>query len=83
MSNSLLEQFLVHECTSYVRGLLEDALADTSAARSHFEFNRFEVTIERDHDMVLLEDVLDATEAGTQRVPLAQFVQDLQRWCSA
>jgi hypothetical protein len=82
MSSSLLEQFLAHECTSYLRGLLEHAIADTSASRSRFEFNRFEVTVERDHDMVVLEDVLDATEAGIQRVPLAQFVRDLLR-CSA
>jgi hypothetical protein len=29
------------------------------------EFNRFEVTIQRDRGMVLLEDVLDASEAAS------------------
>jgi hypothetical protein len=82
MSTSLLEQFLAHECTSYVRRLLEEAIADAAVPRPHFEFNRFEVTVERDDDAVLLEDVLDARGAGVERVPLAEFTKALTR-CSA
>jgi hypothetical protein len=82
MTSSLLEQFLAQECTFYVRQLLEEATADASAPRPHFEFNRFEVTVERDDSVVLLEDVLDSTEADVQRVPLAEFVKAILR-CSA
>jgi hypothetical protein len=78
----LLEQFITQECTAYVRRLLEDAIADSATPRPHFEFNRFEITIERQANIVVLEDVLDATEAGVRRVPLAEFT-DALRQCSA
>lgn len=57
----LLEQFLTEECTEYVRRLLESAITDSAMPRPHFEFNRFEVTIDREAEIVVLEDVLDAT----------------------
>jgi hypothetical protein len=79
MPESLLDQFLAEECTPYVRRLLEEALADTSSQRHHFEFNRFEVTFERETDIAILEDVLDTTPAGTQRVPLAELASALGR----
>ena len=79
MISNLLEQFLARECTPHVRQLLEEAIAEASELRPHFEFNRFEVTVERDEGVVLLEDVLDATEAGVLRVPLAEFVKALRK----
>lgn len=82
MTASLLDQFLAWECTPYIRRLLEEAIADASALRPHFEFNRFKVTIERNNNMVTLQDVLDATEAGAQHVPLVEFANALSR-CSA
>lgn len=80
--SDLLEQFLTQECTAYVRRLLEGAIADSATPRPHFEFNRFEIAIERDANIVVLEDVLDATEAGVRHVPLAEFMAALKR-CSA
>lgn len=76
MSN-LLEQFITQECTAHVRRLLEDAIADVATLRHHLEFNRFEVTIEHDANIVTLEDVIDPTEAGVARVPLAEFTSAL------
>jgi hypothetical protein len=81
MSN-LLEQFISQECTAYVRHLLEDAISDPATPRPHFEFNRFEITIEREANIVVLEDVLDATEEGVMHVPLAEFMVALGH-CSA
>jgi len=78
MSN-LLEQFISQECTAYVRRLLEDAIADAATPRPHFEFNRFEITIEREANIVTLEDVLDATATGVQHVPLAEFTAALEQ----
>jgi hypothetical protein len=80
--NGLLEQFITQECTAHVRRLLEGAIADSAAPRPHFEFNRFEITIQREANIVVLEDVLDATEAGGRHVPLAEFTAAL-RQCSA
>ena len=82
MTERVLEQFLTQECTPYVRRLLEEAIADSAAPRPHFEFNRFEVTIEREANVVVIEDVLDATGAGLQRVALAEFTRALGS-CSA
>lgn len=80
--SDLLEQFITQECTAYMRRLLEDAIADSATPRPHFEFNRFEITIEREANIVVLEDELDATEAGVRHVPLAEFTAALER-CSA
>ena len=71
--SDLLEQFLAQECMEHVRRLLDAALADSTRQRHHFEFNRFEVTIEREANIVVLDDVLDATEAGSRLIPLAEF----------
>lgn len=79
MTMTLLDQFLADECTPYVQRLLEEAIADGSSLCPHFEFNRFEVTVERAENAVVLEDVLDATDAGAQTVPLLEFVQALMR----
>jgi hypothetical protein len=76
---NLLEQFMVQECTPHVRRLLKEAIAGTSMARHRFEFNRFEVTIDRDNDEVVLEDVLDATEAGVDRIPLSVLENAVNR----
>ena len=77
--SDLLEQFITQECTAYVRRILEDAIADSATPRPRFEFNRFEITIEREANIVVLEDVLDATEAGVRHVPLAEFTAALRR----
>jgi hypothetical protein len=77
----LLEQFVTQECTAYVRRLIEDTIANSSRPRPHFEFNRFEITIERQANIVVLKDVLDATDTGVRHVPLAEFTDALRR-CS-
>jgi hypothetical protein len=77
----LLEQFVTQECTAYVRRLIEDTIVNSSRPRPHFEFNRFEITIERQANIVVLKDVLDATDAGVRHVPLAEFTDALRR-CS-
>jgi hypothetical protein len=79
VTTTLLDQFLAEECTPYVRRLLEEAIANTAVLRPHFEFNRFEVTVERTDNSIILEDVLDATESGAQTVPLPDFVHALNR----
>jgi hypothetical protein len=77
MATKLLQQFIREECTPYVRGLLEEALA-SAAGSVKFEFNRFEITLARDEDSVLVEDVLDATDAGAERVPMSVFADALR-----
>jgi hypothetical protein len=77
MNTTLLEQFLLEECTPYVRGLLEEALDALTFVSKRFDFNRFEVTVNREKGSVLLEDVLNAEDAGSMRVPLTEFAAAL------
>lgn len=79
MSTSLLEAFLSQECTPYVRQLIERTLADPAQRHVRLTFNRFEITIEREREIATLEDVLDATEAGIEQVPLAALEAALAR----
>ena len=74
----LVEQFIEQECTAYVRRLLEDAIADLATPRLHFEFNRFEITVDRQANVVVLEDVLDPNSTGVRRVPLEDFSSALK-----
>lgn len=77
MNATLLDQFLAEECTSHVRDLvmggLEAGKSGVGPRRKRFEFNRFEVLFDLDEGEVVIEDVLDATEAGVQRIPIAVF----------
>jgi len=83
MNATLLDQFLAEECTPYVRDLVRSGLeAGRSGAgprRKRFEFNRFEVTFDLDEGDVLIEDILDATEAGAQRFSVAEFSAALEK----
>ena len=73
----LLKQFVAEECSPHVRRLLADAMDERGPSLHRLEFNRFEVTIKRDEDLVVLQDVLDATELGVERMTLAAFVAAL------
>ncbi len=77
MSGTLLEKFFAEECTAFVCDLVRTGLragqTGTGPRRKSFEFNRFEVTFDLDQEEVLIEDVLDASEAGAQRIAIAEF----------
>ena len=77
--STLLAQFLSQECTVHVRQLLERAIDDASVPPPSFELNRFEITVDRDTGLVILADVLEATEVGVQHVPLEEFMKALER----
>jgi len=83
MSSRLLEEFLLEECTPYVRRLLQIALEEARAGsgplRKRFEFNRFEVMLDVAGEVIVLEDVLDPAESGEDRVPLVEFFASLDQ----
>jgi hypothetical protein len=79
MAGTLLEQFLSYECAPHVRQLLENAINDLSMLQPFFEFNRFEITIDRENGIVILADVLDATDDGVQHVLLSEFTKAMER----
>jgi hypothetical protein len=75
---NLLEEFVTLEGDASLRRLLEWAIHDETMLQPHFEFNIFDVTIEREAGMVVLESVLDAADAGVQQFPLEVFVEALR-----
>jgi hypothetical protein len=83
MNETLLEQFVLEECTDYVRDLVRTALdAGASGAgprRKKFEFNRFEVTFDLDEDIVFIEDAFDTTNTGAQRLLLSELLTALEK----
>lgn len=83
MRSNLLERFLAEEASAYVRGLLENAIAEFEAgagpSEKRFEFNCFEVTVDRVNETVMLEDVLDATSSGELKLSIPEFRAALRR----
>lgn len=79
---SLLEQFLAEEATQHVRQMIEAAMEEhagkPSECERRFEFNRFEVTLNFSQGFALIEDVLDASSVGEQRLPLDRLRQSLR-----
>ncbi len=73
MFPSLLEQFIVEECTPDVVRMVTVAIHDETLLRPHFEFNRFELTIDRETNTALLSDILGDTDEYVQRVPLNEL----------
>jgi hypothetical protein len=80
---SLLEQFAEQEATLYVRGLICEALRERESnpmrELTHFNFNRFDVTLDFVSGTVLIEDELnfDPVAGNEARVPLDEFLRYL------
>jgi hypothetical protein len=80
-AQDLLNAFLAEECTPHVRSLLREALEAWRSHRPpllrHFEFNRFELTLDLEHGTALLADVLQAGPPGEQHLALQDLVDAL------
>lgn len=76
---ALLEQFLAQDCTPDVRQLLEDAISNAVLRFPHFEFNRFDIVVDRSSNTVRIEDDLDPSPEGKQTIRLDEFLASLAR----
>lgn len=78
---SILQQFLDEECTPGTRDLILPFVGEQPQGsvleRKRFEFNRFDLTIDLREKLAIIEDVLDPSEVGVARVPLAEFAAAL------
>ena len=54
-----------------INAALEAGMTGSGHRTKRFGFKLFEVTFDLEAGMVLIEDVLDPTEAGSQRVSIA------------
>lgn len=69
----LLSEFLMHDGTQEACDTIIEALA--GGRNAAFEFDRFEITLLLSEQKVRIEDVLDASKAGEDCVPLPVFEQ--------
>ena len=83
LKNTLLSAFLDTDATPDVRAMLRvaasEVLAGTPPGRRMFNFNCYDVTLDAEAGSVLLEDVLDASPAGTAEFKLAEFVAEMAK----
>lgn len=77
---SLLERFLSTDADIAVREqLISDInLHSAGSSRREYTFNRFNVTIDFDDEVVRIEDDLDTSAEGSRSLPLALFTEALK-----
>lgn len=65
------------DCTAHERALLLGAIENWDVgrppARQQLTFNRFEFTLDAEQGTVLLEDILDATDGGSEVLSLQEL----------
>lgn len=83
MSQELLQRFLQDEASSQVRQLLLRHISDCRAGVVHgrrtFEFNQFDVTIDCESNMAIVEDELNVSPTGKASWSLEEFSAALWR----
>ena len=79
MAHTLLDRFLEYEATDFVINRMREALREPTPQIKHFDFNIFDITIDRELGTVVIQDDLDVTEAGTLVVTIADFITALDR----
>ena len=83
MNQELLQRFLRDEANSYVRQLLLSHISDCRAGLAHgrrtFEFNQFNVTIDCESHIAVIEDELNLTPGGETFYSLEDFLVALWR----
>ena len=79
MTASLLEEFLVEECTPHVVDVLSDAAEGQSGER-YFTFNRFNVRLDLDAGVATIEDELDPDIELA--LPVDEFMQRVREAAS-
>jgi hypothetical protein len=71
----LLDQFLAHELNDYVRSTLLDAAVVPIAGSKYFTFNAFNVLLDFERAIAVVENELDPTASET--VDLSEFTRRL------
>ena len=74
--STLLEQFVREELNAGVRQFLKEALVrgrDGAKLADAFEFNRFNVVLDFERRVGVVEDDLDVSPTGSVEIPLPEF----------
>ena len=80
MADPLVQQFVEYELSSSVRQLLKDAIADPEPRKAlrEFAFNRFDVALDFERRVAVIQDDLDSSTAGRVELELEQFARLLE-----
>jgi hypothetical protein len=83
MATELLDTFMQQDCTPRERSLLLEAVARWDArqppVKQHLEFNRFEFTFDAEERTIVIDDILDASESGTEILSAERLKAALQQ----
>lgn len=83
MNDELLQRFLEEELNDHVRQILlrrvSECRSGTAFGQQTFEFNRFNVIIDCERNMVTVEDELNPEPTGQGCWPLEEFAAVLWR----
>jgi hypothetical protein len=74
---TLLQEFVREECNSHVRALLKAALANSAPPATELSLNRFDVRIDRERGVVVVEDITNANDEGSMEAPLTALLDAL------
>jgi len=77
--NSTLDRFLKIECNVGVKQLLQDALEDEELRWKEFNFNIFNVTIDKSAGLVTVEDAVLMVEEGAKTLSIQHFADVIAR----
>ncbi|MFV8753057.1 hypothetical protein ACNOYE_21120 [Nannocystaceae bacterium ST9] len=75
---TLLHEFIREECNIHVRALLKAALGSSAPPVTEIGLNRFDVRIDRDRELVVIEDITNAGEEGSLEVRLVALLEALE-----
>ncbi len=77
-SGTLIERFIDQELDDSIRSILKDAfderMRSESVLLSEFEFNCFDVALDFEKDIVMLQDVLSAGGSSSLDIPMCDFI---------
>jgi hypothetical protein len=84
MNETLLKQFMTFEFNDYIYDLmirtLDGCRNGIPPEFKNFEFNRFEILIDCKKEIVIITDVLDASETGIQEVDFNEFEDTMKEY---
>ena len=73
---TLLTEFIEEEVTPEVKSLLLENL-NKKAGKQEYTFNRFNISVDFESDIVSIEDDLDVGESGLEQVTVSTFFSSL------
>ena len=83
MTTRLLSTFIEEDCTPPERARLLEAFARWEGrqqpVRQHLTFNRFEFKFDAEEESIVIDDMLDGTENGSEKISADELKASLRQ----